>query len=511
MEQQQWRPSQDERAAETVYSRPSVVWLRFLSWAFANVKRVTWMGVVAAAAWGIYSYANSPTGVQYVLVRTVTTSETIAATGKVRGERVADIGLGNSGIVQRIHVREGDRVSAGALILSLDKSELDARMQGAANAVLSAEAELSKAGQGPLPSEIRQVRAELAQADSVGRARVAQAEARLKDLQSGARPQEVSEAEAELRRRRELLAKAEADLKRVERLVKVGAIARMDLDQARTAVSTAEADVSAQQHRISLLKAGARSDQLAEARAAVAEARASRDTGTMAARERLNSLLALPRPEDVRAARARVEEARSELRRARDVVAKTDARAPFSGIVADIRVEQGQSISPGQPLAVIHEITRPVIEVETDEENLGVLTIGQKAVVSCDAYTGQTFEATVVDLGSMVNAERGTIQIKLRPTANVNWLRPDLTVDVNIVTRNSVRRVVLPADAVTKADRHSCVLVERDGIAVPVRVKTGAAGMDGIVVSGDLKDGEKVIRNASKVAPFSEVRLTGGG
>jgi RND family efflux transporter MFP subunit len=300
----------------------------------------------------------------------------------------------------------------------------------------------------------------------------------------------------------------EQDRSRIDQLVEEGAVAQSDLDQAKSEVDSAQADVTVQEQRLSLLKAGPRPGEVKVAQAALAEARASRDTSVRAAQERLNTLLSLPRREDIEAARARVDEARAQLAQSEEARSKSDLRAPFEGVVAGIPVEQGQSVSPGQTLVVLHEMSKPIIEVETDEENLSVLSTGQRAVVSSDAYPGRTFQAVLYDLGSQVNPERGTITIKLRPLEQVDWVRPDLTVDVNIVTRRNVRRTVLPPDTVTKSGGRSVVLLIRDGVTVPLPVRTGAAGPAGVAVFGDLKDGDRVARDASEVGPNVDVVAT---
>jgi HlyD family secretion protein len=506
VQSQPWsNPAAD--AANKVRTGVAGVRNRFRVLVRCNWKRFTWAMVILGLTVGIYSYVNSPASVNYAVVRTVTTNETLGATGKVRGSRVADLGVDMSGVVKEIYVHGGDSVKAGQLALSLDKSEVEARAQAARDALVTAQAELAKVSRGPLPSEVRQARAELAQAQSVGQARIAQSEARLRNLKSGPRTQEVKVAEAEVKRGKELLSKGEAEYKRTEQLVSMGALAQSSLEQARANLETARADYTTRQQQLSLLQAGPKADQVAEAEAAVAEAKASRDTSVAAAREGLNTILSLPRPEDVRAARARVNEASAELRRTMDVITKADVRAPFDGVVADIPVECGQSVSPGQPMVIVHEMSHPIVEVETDEENLGVLSIGQKAVVSADAYPGRTFDAVVMDLGSRVDSDRGTIRIRLRPLSSPSWLRPDQTVDVNVIIRRNSRRIILPVDAVTRYESSPVVLVARDGVAVPVRVTTGAAGANGVVVNGQLKDGDKVARNASNVAPYSEIHL----
>jgi HlyD family secretion protein len=494
-------------AASKVRGKAARVRCRIRAIIRCNWKRAAWAIVILGLAAGTYSYVNAPTSVTYAVVRTVTTNETLGAAGRVRGSRVAELGVDMSGVVKAMYVREGDTVRAGQLVLSLDKSELQARVQAARDGLSTAQAELARASRGPLPSEVRRARAELAQAQQVGQARIAQSEARLRNLRSGARTQELKVAEAEVKRSREFLTKAETQMKRMQQLVTAGALAQSSLDQAKADLESAKADYTTRQQQLSLLQAGPREDQVVEAQAAVAEAKASRDNSVAAAREGLNILLSTPRPEDVRAASARVNEARAELSRSIDVMSKADLRAPFGGVVADIPVECGQSVAPGQAMLTVHEMSQPVVEVETDEENLGVLSIGQEAIVSADAYPGRVFRAVVTDLGSRVDSDRGTISIRLRPIVRPGWLRPDQTVDVNVITRRNSRRIILPADTVTRHEGRSVVLLARDGLAVPVCVTTGAAGANGVVVSGQLRDGEKVIRNAANVTPRGEVRL----
>lgn len=465
----------------------------------ANAKRLMWATGVVALGFGTYLYVSAPAKVEVAVVRTIDTQETLGATGRVRGEKSVDLGLDASGVVRRVYIKNGDVVRAGALLLLLDKSDLDAGADASRAAVGSAEAELARASRPPLPSEVARARAELEQARSVGDAKIAGAQARLRDLQVGARSQELGEAQAELQRLKALLGKAQADFKRTQNLVAQGALAQMTLDDAQTSVETARASANAQEQRISMLQAGSRPTQVTEAQAAVAEARAQRNTGVRSATEALNTILANPRPEDINAARAKLQQAHAELRRSLDVRSKSELRAPFDGVVADLPVEEGQSISPGQKLVVFQEISKPIIEVETDEANLKSLRMSQSAVISSEAYPGQTFEATLYDLGSKVDADRGTIKVKLRPQKIVGWLRPDLTVDVNIITSAKARRIVLPADTITRHDGRSVVYAVRDGAAVPVVVVPGAVGPNGVAVKGDLSDGTLVARNASGV------------
>lgn len=477
---------------------------------FTNWKRITWLGVCGVIALAGYTHFALPQKIYTTVVKTVTTTETISATGKVRGQRSTDLGLDVGGVIKSINVEDGQLVKAGTSLLSLDFSDADTDISAAQATVRSAQAELAKAKQGSLPSEINEARAELEHAQSVGSAKIQQAQAHMRDIKAGARSQEIAEANAQLASAKVDLDKAQRDYKRTKILVDQGAVAKMELDNARSTVSAAQTQVTAQEQKVSLLKAGPRANQLSEAQAGVAEVMAERSSGVKAAREKLNTLLAQPRPQDVRAAQAKVDEAQAELSKALHQRNKPELRAPFDGVVGDLAVELGQSVTPGQKLMNFQEISRPIIEVETDEENLSTLITGQNAVVSADAYPGKTFDAVIYDLGSQINTERGTVKIKLRPVGQVSWLRPDLTVDVNIITQKDVRRIMLPPDSITKVQARNAVLMVKNDRAIPVYINTGATGPKGVVVFGDIKDGDIIARNAVNVKPFSDVRTDGG-
>jgi HlyD family secretion protein len=286
-------------------------------------------------------------------VESVNATETLGANGIVRGERVVDLGLGIVGTIERIFAKEGDSVRAGALILSADTSEANAVIDAARAGLQSAQAELARASRPPLGSEVGQARAEIAQADAVGRAKVIEAQSHLRDLIAGSRHQEIAQAQAELASGKALLTKAQTDLQRMQRLVSVGAIARSQYDAAVADAATQRAAVAAQQAKLSLARAGTRPEVIAGARASLVEAQASWATGVRAAQERLRTVLAQPRSEDVWAARAKADQAQAELRRAAADGSKTALRAPFDGIVSAIVVEQGQSISPLAEAGVI--------------------------------------------------------------------------------------------------------------------------------------------------------------
>ena len=99
--------------------------------------------------------------------------ESIASSGRVRGVTETLAGAQAAGVVERLFVREGDRVSAGQRLAILKNDVAEARAAQAEAALTTAQATLVQVARGALPSEVdaaaaqvQQARAQLAQQES---------------------------------------------------------------------------------------------------------------------------------------------------------------------------------------------------------------------------------------------------------------------------------------------------------------------------------------------------------
>ena len=121
-------------------------------------------------------------------------------------------------------------------------------------------------------------------------ARVARAEAEVRDLERGARPEEIARAEAELRSAVAEDARAAKELERMEALVADRVVSQQEGDNARAAAADARAIREAREQSLELLRRGATRDardaawaRLREARAFLAQGKASQGELTLVA------------------------------------------------------------------------------------------------------------------------------------------------------------------------------------------------------------------------------------
>jgi len=157
--------------------------------------------------------------------------------GTVERDRLELIAESNERIVE-IAVHEGDRVSPGALLVRQEAGTAQPRIDQARAALLEAQRRLADLEQGPRQREIDEARAALGGADS--------------ELQT-----------------------AQSEFARVQTLVQRKLLSESNLDQARATRDSARAGRDAARARYELLKQGTRTEQVAEARAAVQRAAAA--------------------------------------------------------------------------------------------------------------------------------------------------------------------------------------------------------------------------------------------
>jgi HlyD family secretion protein len=303
-----------------------------------------------------------------------------------------------------------------------------------------------------------EARAALAQARSA----VAQAVARLEQVDVVS-VQVTSEAvrQAELR-----LAQAEVKLSRNRTLAEAGSVSRQDLDDAQQT-----RDLAASQLTSARIQAGAAA------------------SGS-----------------DRNLARAALEQARGAEQAAAARLDNLSIRSPAAGVVTERDVEPGDVVQPGRTLLVVARDGATQLSVQPDEKNLALLRLGQAATASADAFPSRIFPARVAYIAPAVDLSRGTVEVKLEVDTPPDFLRPDMTVSVNVETGHDPQALVLPASAVRDPAIDPWVLVVRGGRTARQAVRLGLRG-DGLVqVISGLEAGDAVVSPAAAVGAGKRVR-----
>ena len=246
------------------------------------------------------------------------------------------------------------------------------------------------------------------------RARVTSAEARLRDLQAGARPAEIERAEAELRSVTAEADRAERERARLEPLAAAATISRSQYD---AAVTTARA-------------AAARRDASAEA---------------------LRLLRQGSRPEQVVAARAELETARGALAAGKATEGDLVLTAPLDATVLGKYVERGEIIGAGQTAMTLGDAKRPWVRVYLPAPAVPFVKVGQAARVTVQGLGDRFAAARVTSVATsaeftprvaLTEKERADLLfgVRLDIVDTTGTFKPGLPATVTIDTASSGRK-----------------------------------------------------------------------
>ena len=240
------------------------------------------------------------------------------------------------------------------------------------------------------------------------RARVSSAEARLRDLQAGARPAELDRAEADLRSVTAEADRAERERVRLEPLVAAATISRSQYDAAVTAARAAAARRDAAAEALRLLRDGARPAQVSAARADLETAR-----GALAAGEATQGDLVLT--------------------------------APMDATVLGRYVERGEVLGAGEAAMTLGDARRPWVRVYLPAPVVPFIKVGQPARVTVQGLGSRSVPARVVSVATqaeftpraaLTEKERADLLfgVKLDISDTTGTFKPGLPATVTIDT-----------------------------------------------------------------------------
>jgi len=201
---------------------------------------------------------------------------------------------------------------------------------------------------------------------------------------------------------------------------------------------------------------------------------------------------------------------RERLAAARALLAKTVIKAEVAGTVLTREVEPGDLVQPGRVLLEIARSGGSEILLPLDEKNLSVLEVGQAALCVADAFPDQAFAAEVSDIAPSVDAQRGTIEVRLQvPDLSANF-REGMTVSVNVQTGARDQALAIPNDALNLLpDGQVSVLRVTAGKVTRTPVSLGLRGLVMTEVLTGLSSGDRVLADGQTDLPDgSRVRVT---
>jgi HlyD family secretion protein len=229
----------------------------------------------------------------------------------------------------------------------------------------------------------------------------------------------------------------------------------------------------------------------------------------------------------------RVDQTRAVLNATRDALSKTTVRSPIAGVITTLRVKAGEVTvigtmnNPGTQLMTISDMSAVQAVLMVDETDTPSIEMGQKALLSIDAYPGRTFEGLVTEVGNSpiqrddtdlqgltTTSDAINFKVKVKVLTPPPAIRPGFSVTADVITGTRTKVAAVPLAAVVIRDSpkgekteagiprtEEGVYALKAGKATFVPIKTGLAGDLMVETLSGLQAGEEII-----TGPFKALR-----
>lgn len=290
----------------------------------------------------------------------------LQATGTIEATQV-ELRAKVAGTLQKLTIAAGDPVKKDQLVAEIIRNDLIAQKERDALAVIKAQAQLA-------------------------------------DLTSGAREQEIKDAEIAVSTAEINLDKASKDFERSSALFKANVIPNSEMERAETTLKQAQNQLDSAKNKLSLLLAGSRPDQIEAARVEL---------------ERNNAVL--------KASEALLED--------------TKIICPIDGTVLTKNFENGEVIQASSSVATIANLNDMWIKVYIPTDDLPKIKLGQKVTFTVSGSSEER-HGFIEEIASKGEYTPKTIQTKKERT-NIVY-----AVKIKVSNENNVLKPGMPADVI---------------------------------------------------------------
>lgn len=202
----------------------------------------------------------------------------------------------------------------------------------------------------------------------------------------------------------------------------------------------------------------------------------------------------------------------------RDIVGYEFERAkvesPISGTVGKIFLDEGASVAPQVPIALVFKIGSVKVMADVAEKDISKIRRGAIAKVSVDAYSAQTFKGTVTKISPMVDLMSRTASVEITVANPGHKLKPGMFANVELVVGSRKDVAHLPQTAVLEefGEEKKYAFVIENNKAVRREVKTGLISGDLIEIKTGIEPGELVVvKGQHYLKENEEVEIVKGG
>ena len=201
-----------------------------------------------------------------------------------------------------------------------------------------------------------------------------------------------------------------------------------------------------------------------------------------------------------------VKERELELQLRKKDLEDTILKAPFSGVVSKIYVNEGEIVSASKNILRLIDTSKLFVDVSVDEVDISQVRIGQRARITVDAYPDEVFHGKVVYIAPETTTSSGlvVVETKIELEKADSKLKPGFTANADIIVGEARNVLLLPVEAVNERGMKKFAVVMKEGKPSLANITVGISDDTYVEIKSGLKEGELVL--SSGLQNLIEVR-----
>ncbi|MGI4021226.1 MAG: efflux RND transporter periplasmic adaptor subunit [Janthinobacterium lividum] len=173
-------------------------------------------------------------------------------------------------------------------------------------------------------------------------------------------------------------------------------------------------------------------------------------------------------------------------------IAKTEVRAPFSGIIGLRNISPGGYLSPSSSIATLVNMNPAKITFSVPEKYLSLIKTGSKIHFNLES-SKENFTGTVYAIEPNLDLTSRSITIRAKTANPKGLLRAGSFAKINLTLEQVPKTIMVPTECVIPDIRTSKVFVVEKGVATSRDVKTDVRTETKIQITEGLKPGDSLI------------------
>jgi multidrug efflux pump subunit AcrA (membrane-fusion protein) len=296
---------------------------------------------------------------------------------------------------------------------------------------------------------------DLAGAAVESRATYEQAQATYETTSKATVPEELQKAALDAQAAKDALDAQQAIYDNRQRLLREGAIAQKDVNDARASLSQARTQYETAQKRLDDLR-GFAHDQALKAAAA------QRD-----------------------AARGRLESAQAQLN-------YTRITSPIAGVVTDMPLYAGETPASGHPVVTVMDLSQVIARTHVSQAEASELKVGDDANII--GAGGAPYPGKVTQISPALDAANTTVEVWVQADNPDGVFRPGTSTKVEMIAKSVANALVIPEKAVMTSPQGATfvIVIDQDNKPHRRKVAIGIRDSGKAQVTDGLDSGQRV-------------------